>query len=47
MASSTALWLGQALQRMQTIEKWAQRVTAVVFIAVGVFETLRSTRWLK
>jgi cytochrome c-type biogenesis protein len=36
-------WLGKALDRVQTFEFWARRVTAVVFIGVGVYETLRST----
>jgi cytochrome c-type biogenesis protein len=36
-------WLGKALDRVQAFEFWARRVTAVVFIGVGVYETLRST----
>lgn len=36
-------WLGKALDRVQAFEVWARRVTAVVFIGVGVYETLRST----
>ncbi len=39
-------WLGRALHRMQAIELWVRRLTAVVFIAVGVYETLRSTLYL-
>lgn len=39
-------WLGKALDRVQTFETWARRITAVVFIAVGVYETLRSTLYL-
>lgn len=39
-------WLGQALDRVQALELWARRVTAVVFLAVGVYETLRSTLYL-
>ena len=35
--------LGEALDRIQAFEVWARRVTAVVFIAVGVYETLRTT----
>jgi len=35
--------LGAALDRVQVFERWARRVTAVVFIVVGVYETLRST----
>lgn len=39
-------WLGKALDRVQVFELWARRITAVVFIAVGVYETLRSTLYL-
>ena len=39
-------WLGRALDRVQVFERWARRVTAVVFIAVGIYETLRSTLFL-
>jgi cytochrome c biogenesis protein CcdA len=39
-------WLGKALDRVQAFEIWARRVTATVFIAVGVYETLRSTLYL-
>ena len=35
--------LGEALDRIQAFEVWARRATAVVFIAVGVYETLRTT----
>jgi hypothetical protein len=38
--------LGKALDRVQVFEIWARRVTAVVFIGVGVYETLRSTLYL-
>jgi len=38
--------LGAALDRVQVFERWARRVTAVVFIGVGVYETLRSTLFL-
>lgn len=41
-----ASWLGRALDRLQSLELWARRATAVVFIAVGVYETLRSTLYL-
>jgi cytochrome c-type biogenesis protein len=36
-------WLGAALDRVQVFEVWARRVTAVVFVGVGIYETLRST----
>ena len=39
-------WLGKALDRVQVFERWARRVTGVVFIVVGIYETLRSTLYL-
>jgi len=39
-------WLGRALDRVQAFEVWARRVTAAVFIGVGVYQTLRSTLYL-
>jgi cytochrome c biogenesis protein CcdA len=39
-------WLGPALERVHTLERWARPVTALVFIGVGIFETLRSTLYL-
>ncbi len=39
-------WLGRALDRVQSFEIWARRVTAVIFLGVGVFETLGSTLFL-
>ena len=44
--SAGAGWFGKALDRIQTFELWARRVTAMVFIGVGVYETLRSTLYL-
>ena len=38
--------LGEALDRVQIFERWARRITAVVFIGVGIYETLRSTFFL-
>ena len=38
--------LGEALDRVQVFERWARRVTALVFIGVGIYETLRSTLYL-
>ncbi len=35
--------VGAALGRIQAFERWARWVTAAVFLAVGVYETLRST----
>lgn len=46
LIASGAGWLGKALDRVQTFEIWARRVTALVFIGVGVYETLRSTLYL-
>lgn len=43
LLAAGAGWLGKALDRVQVFERWARRVTAVVFIAVGVYETLGST----
>jgi cytochrome c-type biogenesis protein len=39
-------WVGAVIDRVQVFERWARRVTAVVFIAVGIYETLRSTLFL-
>jgi len=39
-------WVGAAIDRVQVFERWARRVTAVVFIGVGIYETLRSTLFL-
>jgi cytochrome c-type biogenesis protein len=36
-------WLGRALHRVQAVEPWVRRVTAIVFIGLGTYETLRST----
>ncbi len=38
--------LGKALDRVQAFEIWARRVTGIVFIVVGIYETLRSTFYL-
>jgi len=46
LLAAGAGWLGRALDRVQAFEIWARRVTAVVFIGVGVYETLRSTLYL-
>jgi hypothetical protein len=43
LLAAGAGWLGRALDSVQAFEVWARRVTAVVFIGVGVYETLRST----
>ena len=39
-------WLGSALDRVQSLERWARPATALVLIGVGVWETLRSTFFL-
>jgi len=36
-------WLSKAFDRLGVIERWARRLTGAVFIAVGVYETLRVT----
>lgn len=46
LLAAGAGWLGTALDRVQIFERWARRITAVVFIAVGVYETLRSTLYV-
>ncbi len=38
--------LGKAVNRLQAFEVWARRVTGVVFVSVGIYETLRSTFYL-
>ena len=35
-------WLGRAFEKVGAFEKWARRVTGIVFVVVGVYETLRS-----
>lgn len=35
--------VGVAVNRLAVFEHWARRVTAAVFICVGIYETLRST----
>lgn len=39
-------WMGAAIDRVQTLERWARPVTAVALIVVGLYETLRSTFYL-
>ena len=39
-------WLGKALRQVQAIEPWVRRVTAIVFMGLGAYETLRSTLYL-
>jgi threonine/homoserine/homoserine lactone efflux protein len=39
-------WVNRTVHRLQVIEPWARRITAIVLIGVGVFETLRSTLYL-
>jgi cytochrome c biogenesis protein CcdA len=46
LLAAGAGWVGKAIDRVQVFERWARRVTAVVFIAVGIYETLRSTLFL-
>jgi cytochrome c-type biogenesis protein len=46
LLAAGAGWVGKAIDRVQVFERWARRVTAVVFIVVGVYETLRSTLFL-
>ena len=37
-----AQWVGRAFNAMTTFEKWARRVTGVLFIGLGIYESLRS-----
>ena len=46
LLAAGAGWLGRALDKVQSFEFWARRVTAVIFIVVGIYETLRSTFYL-
>lgn len=46
LLAAGAGWLGKAIDKVQSFEFWARRVTAVVFIVVGIYETLRSTFYL-
>jgi sulfite exporter TauE/SafE len=39
-------WMGAALNRLQVFERWARLATGLVFVGVGIFETLRSTLYL-
>ena len=39
-------WMGSALDRVQAFERWARLATGLVFVAVGIFETLPSTLYL-
>ena len=39
-------WMGAALHRLQAFEKWARFATGLIFVGVGIFETLRSTLYL-
>lgn len=38
--------LGAALDRVQVFERWARIATGLIFLGVGIFETLRSTLYL-
>lgn len=46
LLSAGAGWFGKALDGVHAFEVWARRATAVIFIGVGVYETLRSTLYL-
>ena len=37
-----AQWVGRAFNAMTTFEKWARRITGVLFIGLGIYESLRS-----
>ena len=46
LLAAGAGWLGRVLDRVQTFEIWARRVTAIMFLGIGIYETLRSTFYL-
>lgn len=39
-------WLSSALDQVQAFERWARLATGLVFVGVGIYETLRSTLYL-
>jgi cytochrome c-type biogenesis protein len=39
LVSAGLAWVGSAFHRLQAVERWARRVTAVVVIAVGLYYT--------
>jgi cytochrome c biogenesis protein CcdA len=39
LVSAGVAWVGSAFHRLQSVERWARRVTAVVVIAVGLYYT--------
>lgn len=39
LVSAGVAWAGSAFNRMQSVERWARRVTALVVIAVGLYYT--------
>jgi len=39
LVSAGLAWVGSAFHRLQAVERWARRATAVVVIAVGVYYT--------
>ena len=43
LVSAGLAWVGSAFHRLQAVERWARRVTAVVVIAVGLYYTWRFT----
>jgi cytochrome c-type biogenesis protein len=43
LVSAGLAWVGSALHRLEAVERWARRVTAVVVIAVGLYYMWRFT----
>lgn len=43
LVSAGLAWVGSTFHRMQAVERWARRVTAVVVIAVGLYYMWRFT----
>ena len=45
LVSAGLAWVGSAFHRLQAVERWARRLTAVVVILVGLYFTWSFTIW--
>jgi len=45
LVSAGLAWVGSAFHRLQAVERWARRLTAVVVILVGLYYTWSFTIW--
>lgn len=43
LVSASLAWVGSAFRRLQAVERWARRATALVVIGVGLYYTWRFT----